>query len=41
MSRDGARVEKECEQRRGASREGESRGVLVEKKCEWGRSASK
>ena len=28
------RVEKECEKRRGVSREGDSRGVLVEKECE-------
>ena len=35
MSREEVRVEKECEKRRGASREGESReGVLVEKECE-------
>ena len=34
-SREGVGVEKECELRRSASREGESReGVLVEKKCE-------
>ena len=32
--REGVRVEKECEIRRRASREGESReGVLVEKEC--------
>ena len=35
MSREGVRVEKAFEYRRGASKEGESReGVLVEKECE-------
>ena len=34
-SREGVRVEKECEVRRSGGREGESReGVLVEKECE-------
>ena len=36
------RVEKECEKRRNASRERESReGVRVEKECELRRSASR
>ena len=36
------RVEKECELRRSASREGGSReGVRVEKECEFRRSASR
>ena len=35
MKLEGVRVEKECELRMSASREGESReGVLVEKECE-------
>ena len=35
MSRERVRIEKECEKRQGANREGESReGVLVEKECE-------
>ena len=34
MKLEGMRVEKECELRRSAIREGESKGVLVEKVCE-------